>query len=136
MAQTQKDQAAKGVVDADMRLFEAAGGADRLEAALKWGKEGGYTADQQKRFNTVTKGADQAAKEEAVLALMARYDKANPVKPRRLPLRDATKGQGQRTASLKPFKDRAEMREVRDSIKQGDTKAWANYNARRAASQF
>ncbi|RWI06809.1 MAG: hypothetical protein EOQ89_03505 [Mesorhizobium sp.] len=136
MATTQKVQSEKSVVEADMKLFQVAGGPDKLQAALKWGKEGGYTADQQARFNKIAKGKDQAAKEEAVLALMARYEKANPPSKPRLPLRDGTKGQGQGAPSIKPFKDRAEMRTVRDAIKQGDTKAWANYNARRAISKF
>lgn len=136
MAQTQKASDAEGVVKSDNKLFEVAGGADKLQAALKWGKDGGYTKEQQDRFNKITKGKDQAAKEEAVLALMARFEKANPVTKPKLPLRDGTKGQGQRAPSVKPFKDRAEMKAVRDAIKQGDTKAWALYNARRSASTF
>ncbi|TPJ33671.1 hypothetical protein [Mesorhizobium sp. B2-8-3] len=136
MAQTQKASDAEGVVKSDNKLFEVAGGADKLQAALKWGKDGGYTQEQQDRFNKITKGKDQAAKEEAVLALMARFEKANPVTKPKLPLRDGTKGQGQKAPSVKPFKDRQEMKEVRDAIKQGDTKAWALYNARRSASKF
>jgi hypothetical protein len=136
MAQTQKDAEQASVKSQDFKLFEIAGGADKLQAALKWGKEGGYTEAQQKRFNEITKGKDLEAKEEAVEALMARYRKANPTPKPKVPARDATKGQATKAAAVKPFASREEMRKVRDSIAEGDKAAWAAYNRRRSVTKF
>lgn len=123
---TQQDAAKTKVSNRDGALFALAGrvsgdeanGDKALSAALKWGKEGGYTAAQQKRFNEVLKGKDDDARAEAVELLMNRYaasgaaPKANP-KPA-LPKRDATNGRGAPGGSgLKPFKNKEEARQAR-----------------------
>lgn len=60
----------------DTAFFERVGGKDRYEAALKWGRDGGYTKEQQERFNALRKkgGPDF---DDAVDALMQRYFRAN-----------------------------------------------------------
>lgn len=135
MAQTQKAAEETSVKAHDQKLFDIAGGPDSLSQALEWGKKGGYSAEQQERFNKITKGKDFEAKQEAVEALMARYRRANPVNRPKLPKRDATKGQGKTVPGLKPFKDRNEMRQVRDSLKDNDTAGWAAFRARLAVTK-
>lgn len=138
MAATARD-AEKGSVEShDAKLFEIAGGPDELSKALAWGKEGGYTPEQQKRFNKITSGKDLEAKQEAVEALMSRYRRANPPQKPKLPARDATKGQGKKVAGTgaKGFKDRAEMRQFRSQLRDNDTRGWAIFNARLKASNF
>lgn len=121
----------------DAKLFEIAGGPDDLAQALQWGKAGGYSEDQQKRFNKITSGKDLEAKQEAVEALMSRYRRANPPKKPSLPKRDATKAQGKTQGSgAKPFATRAEMREFRSQLRDNDLKGWAAFNARLKASSF
>ena len=141
MAATQKDAATKSVVADDIKLMSLVStpgkqdGPERLQAALAWGKEGGYDADAQKRFNAVMKGKDYQAKADAVEALVARYEKANPPKKPTLPKRDATKGQGQRTSSIKPYASRAEMQKAMKGF--GDNRAaWETHKQRLAVSKF
>jgi hypothetical protein len=136
MAETEQDAKANSVTKHDEALFTEAGGADALQAALAWGKAGGYTKEQQARFNKITSGKDLEAKKEAVAALMARYNKANPPKRPKVPGRDATKGGGGKPSSALPFKDKFEMRQMRDSLKPNDHAGWALWRKRRAASQF
>ncbi|UIY29175.1 hypothetical protein LZK73_21825 [Neorhizobium galegae] len=136
MAATNREAQTKSVEAQDLKLFELAGGPDQLAAALKWGKDGGYTKEQQERFNKVTKGKDLAAKEEAVEALMARYKRANPPQKPTLPKRDATKGQGKVTSDVKPYATRQEMREVRNALRDNDKKGWERHNRRLAISKF
>lgn len=141
MAATNRDaekaKAAGSVEAQDAKLFEIAGGPDELAKALAWGKEGGYTADQQKRFNKITSGKDLEAKQEVVEALMSRYRRANPTQKPGLPRRDATKSQGKtRGDGAKPFTTRSEMREFRSQLRDNDTKGWAAFNARLKASNF
>ena len=51
-------------------FYSKVGGKDSYDAAVKWGKEGGYTPEQRTRFNAeIAKGG--AAAEDAVLALIA-----------------------------------------------------------------
>lgn len=121
----------------DARLFEVAGGPEELSKALAWGKSGGYTKEQQDRFNAATKGKDLAAKEEAVEALMARYRRANPPERPTLPRRDATKGQGKPLGGgPKPFASRQEARKFRSDLADTDTKGWATYKARLGVTKF
>lgn len=137
MAATARDAEKAGASNHDDALFEIAGGPDELAKALAWGKEGGYSADQQKRFNKVTGGKDLEAKQEAVEALMSRYRRANPPKKPSLPKRDATKAQGRSSGDgAKPFTSRTEMREFRAQLRDNDTKGWAAFNARLKASNF
>lgn len=137
MAATQRDAEKNGVASHDAQLFEIAGGPDELSKALAWGKEGGYTAEQQKRFNKITSGKDLEAKQEAVEALMSRYRRANPAPKPALPKRDATKAQGKvRSDAAKGFASRAEMREFRAKLRENDHKGWAAFNARLKASNF
>lgn len=82
----------------DTKLFERAGGKERLQAAISWGKEGGYTQAQRERFNTVMKSNDAEAIADAIDALMVRYEagsgKSPKGPPRRpsAPARSATEG--------------------------------------------
>lgn len=135
-AQTLADAQKQSVAAQDGKLFEIAGGPDALAAALEWGKKGGYSKEQQERFNKATAGKDFEAKQEAVEALMARYRRANPPAKPTIPQRDATKGQGKATDTTKPFKDRAEMKRVRDALHDNDKAGWASYNRRRAITKF
>lgn len=136
MSVTEADAKENSVVKHDEALFEEAGGADVLRAALEWGRNGGYTKEQQERFNKITAGTDLEAKKEAVAALMARYHRANPPKRPKVPGRDATKGGGGKPSTALPFKNREEMRKMRDSLKPNDHAGWALYRRRRAASNF
>lgn len=83
----------------DSKLFERAGGKERLQAAVAWGKEGGYNEAQRQRFNTVMKSNDPEAIADAIDALMVRFDAASgkprPKGPPRrpsAPARSATEG--------------------------------------------
>jgi hypothetical protein len=58
-------------------LYATIGGKDAFETMVKWGKEGGYTPAQRERFNKALK-AGGADLEDALVALQARYQKANP----------------------------------------------------------
>lgn len=58
-------------------FFKNVGGQERFEAAVKWGREGGYTPAQRERFNKA-RDAGGIDFEEAVEALMARYNRINP----------------------------------------------------------
>lgn len=137
MAVTNKDVQETSVTKHDHALFEVAGGPDKLAEALKWGKEGGYTKEQQARFNKVNSGKDLEAKKEAVEVLMARFNKANPKARPKVPARDATNGGGKKNGGgALPFKDRFEMRQMRDNLRENDHAGWALFRKRRAASSF
>jgi hypothetical protein len=122
----------------DYALFEVAGGADKLGEALKWGKETGYSKEQQDRFNKVMKGKDKEAKAEAVEALMARYsrrpeakvEEQRKAKPR-VPVRDATKNNVRKPQGIKPFSTRAEYRAARKAA--GDNHTLLRQAAQRLA---
>lgn len=144
---TQADGEKKAVAEGDGALFQLAGdiagdpakGADVLQAALDWGKGGGYTEDAQKKFNDAAKSKDPVARSEAVELLVNRYIRANPdaapkpakqAKPR-VPQRDATKGQGRTAGGGKPFKSRSEYREARNQA--GDNQSARREVAKRLA---
>jgi hypothetical protein len=129
MKATEAAAADKGVVAEDLKLMTAAGGAEPLAEAIKWGKEGGYDKAAQDRFNKVMKGKDFDAKQDAVDALMARFGKAQKAVKPTLPKRDATKGQGTPSPSVKGYKDRAEMRKAMSEI--GDSRPKAEAHKRR-----
>lgn len=84
---------------AEQKFYNEVGGKARWEAAVQWGREN-YSKDQQARFNAaMEKGGADA--EDAVAALMGRYDQKHPRQagfrkgpPRRnsSPQRDATRG--------------------------------------------
>lgn len=103
--------------NADFELFEAAGGPDALETALKWGKEGGYSKEDQKAFNEATKSKDAKKRKEAVELLMYRYGRANPAPKENpipeVPKRDGTKGSGGRPKGAQPFANREEYRQAK-----------------------
>jgi len=121
---TQQDAATNKNAKRDDPLFALAGtiagdpakGPEVLSEALKWGKEGGYTEAQQKRFNAVLKGSDEDARMEAVELLLTRHAAQNGTatqKPR-LPKRDATKGRGAPAGTgLKKFANKEEAREAK-----------------------
>jgi hypothetical protein len=133
MAATQRDAQKTAVKSQDMELMTRAGGPDALQAAIAWGKEGGYDEAAQKRFNKVMSGKDVEAKKDAIDALMSRFGKAKP-KPK-LPGRDATKGQGKTPQGPKPFKDRSEFHEARRKAGENQ-KAQREVALRLAASKF
>lgn len=65
-------------------IYTRAGGKDKLEAALKWAREGGYDEAGRKRFNAILASNDQSAMADAVDLLMTRHEKASgqpPAKP-------------------------------------------------------
>ena len=112
----------------DMELFTVAGGPDELKAALEWGKKGGYSEDQRKKFDKITSGKDLESKKEAVELLMARYQKSDAYKERQAAAaeeaekasrpteqrRDATNGRGKPGGNTaKPFADRKEWSQAR-----------------------
>lgn len=100
-------------------LVQAAGGQEALQAALDWGKEGGYDEAARTRFNTIMSGKDEAAKQEAIEALVFRHQKAVKPAPRpRVPKRDATRNQGRGAGgspTKQPFKSQQEWREAREA---------------------
>lgn len=59
-------------------LEERAGGKEALDAALQWGRSGGYSTSQMERFNKAMKSNDLEAMQEAIDLLRVRYEKANP----------------------------------------------------------
>jgi hypothetical protein len=63
---------------AQTQLYERAGGKERLDAAVKWGAQGGYTPAQRQRFNAAMNSGDPEVVADAVDALVARYERANP----------------------------------------------------------
>ncbi|WP_266031218.1 hypothetical protein [Brucella intermedia] len=136
MAATERDAQTNSVQAQDFKLFDLAGGSDQLQTALQWGKAGGYSEAQQKRFNDILKGSDYEAKAEAVEALMSRYNKANPKKRPEVPARDATKGQAKTTQGVKGFESREEARKFRNGLRDTDTRGWEAYRKRLAASKF
>ena len=120
----ERDAAVGSVSKHDMELFTVAGGPDELKAALEWGKQGGYTEDQRKKFDKITSGKDLESKKEAVELLMARYQKSDAYKARQAEVadagrpteqkRDATKGRGTPSGnSAKPFASRKEGSQAR-----------------------
>jgi len=120
----------------DFKLMEAAGGPDVLGAALAWGKEAGYSKAEQKRFNDISKGKDFEAKRDAVDALVARYNKANPKAGRpTTPRRDATQGQGVRKPALKKFANREEYRKALKAA-DGNQRQTREITRRRQVSDF
>lgn len=102
-------------------LIQAAGGQEALQAALDWGKDGGYDEAGRNRFNTIMKGKDEAAKQEAIEALVFRHQRAvKPAPKPRVPKRDATRNQGRGAGgspAVQPFKSKQEWREARDAAK-------------------
>jgi hypothetical protein len=113
---TQNDTAS---AKADGALFEVAGGADNLKAALDWGKGGGYSEAQQKAFNAATGSSDPDTRRDAVELLMSRFNAANPQKAEdepkpQVPKRDATKGTARPSTPkpAQPFKNRTEYRQA------------------------
>lgn len=116
---TKNDAQKKDAENADFALFEVAGGADKLQTALEWGKKGGYDKAAQKAFNEAVASKDPAKRKEAVELLMYRHSKANPQTVTKedeepgLPKRDATNGSGGRPAQVKPFKNRQEWRDAK-----------------------
>lgn len=57
-------------------LAARAGGAQPYQAALAWGREGGYTPEQIASFNAAINGKNRNTANDAVDLLMARFDKA------------------------------------------------------------
>lgn len=57
-------------------MHERAGGKETFDAALEWGRKGGYTKAQRDRFNKVLASGDQEAINDAIDALVVRHGKA------------------------------------------------------------
>jgi len=66
-------------------LYAQAGGKERLDAAIAWGKDGGYTEAQRARFTAAMQSGDKDAQAEAIDALMARYERTTGDQPKRTP---------------------------------------------------
>lgn len=76
--------AARG--ETEQAFLQKVGGAEKYNAAINWAKSGGYSEDQQKRFNELlSKGGPEF--DDAVDALMARFERAVPGPQRRGPPR-------------------------------------------------
>lgn len=118
----------------DFALFEAAGGSDALKDMLEWGKKGGYSESQQKRFNEIMKGTDLEAKQEAVELLKSRFSASDASKPT-TPKRDATKGNGKPSNAVKPFANKQEWRAARKAAGE-NVEALRKVDARARASGF
>jgi hypothetical protein len=97
-------------------MYERAGGKDKLDAAVTWGRKGGYTDGQRKRFNTIMSSGDPDAVNDAVDALLARHASATggrvgPGQRQRRPLRPERKVASDAPAQTQAgFKDRDEYR--------------------------
>lgn len=59
------------------RFWQRVGGKARYSQALEWGKATYQQADKD-RFNKAIGGADTGARDDAIDALLARFDRANP----------------------------------------------------------
>lgn len=87
-------------VDAEAnKLFERVGPKADIEAAIAWGKGGGYTEAQRSRFNAAMQSSDPEVQEEALTALMARFSKSGEKKteeptPQAKPKRSVTGSAG------------------------------------------
>jgi hypothetical protein len=66
-------------------LAERVGGSESLEAALQWGRAGGYSQDQIDRFNKAMDSRNLEIMQEAVDLLSMRYAKANPAPAKKEP---------------------------------------------------
>lgn len=68
------------------KVYAAAGDKDTYNAAIAWASAGGYTEAQGDRLNKLIQGQAEGW-EDAVEALVSRYQKANPnaVSPRKVP---------------------------------------------------
>lgn len=111
------DHAASQSKDIEAVLSRVDGGAPRYGEAIEWAKGGGYTKEQRDRFNALlSKGG--ADRDDAVDALMARFEKAAGPARRGVPggrkpsspARNATAGAaaGASPAGAEVFKTRAE----------------------------
>ncbi|MEW6121291.1 MAG: hypothetical protein AB1698_01660 [Pseudomonadota bacterium] len=120
-------------------IYAQAGGKERLDAAIKWGKEGGYTEAQRKRFTDTMNSGDRQAQEDAIEALMGRYDRAHgngrrvPAgRPRRpsSPERSATQGSPSATAKA-GYATRDEwVKDYREARESGDPARLAEVDAK------
>lgn len=129
-------------------VYERAGGKPALDAAVAWGKQGGYTDAQRKRFNAAMNSGDPEAVADAVDALMSRYGKANPGRGRRpvppsaqgrsrpaSPQRDVT--EGRRAPGVKGYASNAEYSAAsRAARRSGDRVAMEETRKRLRASTW
>lgn len=131
----------------DVEFYAGAGGKDRFDAALQWGREGGYTKEQQARFNAMLAKGGQDA-EDARDALMGRYSRANnkaqrdarrgpPGVPERraanAPKDVASRG-GRGGDGVQPFETREEYTKAFRAADKNDSKAMATLRKRLMAS--
>ena len=84
------------------QFYSTVGGKERFEAAVAWGKSGGYTPAQRARFNKLQAAGGEDFT-DAVEALMARFTKANPESapaptPRRGPPKAGDAGERRRSS--------------------------------------
>jgi len=59
------------------QFFQRVGGRKRYEAAVAWARKS-YAQGDKDRFNAAVNGSDVGARDDAVDAMLARYDRANP----------------------------------------------------------
>jgi hypothetical protein len=132
-------------------FYKSVGGKQRFDTAVQWAQQGGYTKEQQDRFNAMTAKGGQDSM-DAIDALMSRFDRARPPeqdrfnrfrgKPRRhsSPQRDHTGkagvGGGSNTQA-DTFKTRQEYQEAMATArKTGDQKAMDAVRAKGRRSEF
>lgn len=79
-------------------FFERVGGQERYNAALDWARKGGYSKAQRDRYNALAaKGGEEFT--DAVDALMARYERANPSAARKPGPRDRRRSSPERSVT-------------------------------------
>lgn len=128
----------------EQALYARAGGQQHLQAAMEWGKKGGYTQAQRQRFNAIINGTDREAAIEQVDLLMQRYGAAtgngrrpvSRVNPRRSVAASAS-ASGQGDGGLKPYANYEEYKEdLRKAQKEGNQKLLNENRARLKVSKW
>jgi hypothetical protein len=123
-------------------LHDRAGGKANYDAAVEWGRKGGYTAAQRQRFNAAINSGDPDAAADAVEALMSRFSRATGrnvrIKGRRpaTPVRDVTT-EGRPAGGNQGYATRADwQKEFREARESGDQKKLAEVRRKLAASPW
>ena len=117
-------------------ITEAAAGTD-VQTLVKWGKDGGYTPAQRKKFNADINSSDPEVAAAAVALLKQRYDRANPPRQGVRPQRDATANAGRKPTGVEGFKSQAEYRAAnKEARNSGDQRQLDLVRKRLKASSF
>lgn len=115
-------------------IFDAAGGAEKYNAAVEWARKGGYSDEAKAKFNADL-NAGGAAQKDAVDLLVTRFSSANPTRQQRQvsPKRttgDAANAEGGGNSGVQPYenygeyqKDLREARSTNNQAKLDSTRA-------------